>query len=885
MCMVPETCERCSEGPHQEGSPMKLYLPQDFINDFKLTSMVDVNNSSKEDVKFHIKMASAVRMRNKSVDKYTIALTDFSQEIFNRMEQEAYNFVIYGNIGGHEDFAKYYCVQSKSMRRVLKFARFFLAPLYASGICYDVMMQAPRKCSQLMFEENDVEDLINNRDQIRSEEPKKEVIDTDEVEMNDNLTKVVNNSQPVAKEGQYDAKTGRLVLDDSNYKVVGPLFGDGHHFDIRNPSNMIAAINARTKTKYTFKPESETARKFEECYNYIAEHWFSHENVVLAMNDIMMNHCGSDFYDSYKPKSMSGEEWRRIMMENWDKPIDDPTVPAFLKMELLNKVKPPRIIMNEGPKRVVAQLFTAIVYEHIIFYQLRDSNIKKLTRDQFADQISKRYSQKRMNSKCPCCKLDLKGDYKQSVIEVDQSSFDMSENYDPATGEGLLGFEYKLMSALAKYTSHWIETAECNWRAQKMRGQVTRFRFDVKKNESIITMMNRRVRHSGDRITSSGNFLIEYLSTLCVVADNPLDALKQVNKRIDAEKFRMFWNGKDVRREIVDYNGKCIEVEGNHALYCCVVEGDDVIARLEAPVMVENEKLIDRYHELGLDGKLHVETKTGAVNFCGINFLVTEGNTEKSIYSPDIIRALGKVGTAKKDQDPNSIYSSSLVRAAEFAGRQDWVSRIFKHVADKQANAKFVMEKEQIMHHGDLSKSEILKRFNDYYSTERGLSLEKQAQLLLMSMKEGLTPIKPLSHYDMNEIINDIVKLNMINWDDVDHFEAMNLLPDFLAVYLHKGEALTLKQPTDIPAKVEEPIMAKDNDIQSEGATSQSSQIVTGVQRSKGKETQAAIRKNRNKRRAQNKTKQKNQWIESIAALASSSIYDAPTNRPCFMPD
>jgi len=56
-------------------------------------------------------------------------------------------------------------------------------------------------------------------------------------------------------------------------------------------------------------------------------------------------------------------------------------------------------------------------------------------------------------------------------------------------------------------------------------------------------------------------------------------------------------------------------------------------------------------------------------------------------------------------------------------------------------------------------------------------------------MKEGLTPIKPLSHYDMNEIINDIVKLNMINWDDVDHFEAMNLLPDFLAVYLHKGEA------------------------------------------------------------------------------------------------
>jgi hypothetical protein len=336
----------------------------------------------------------------------------------------------------------------------------------------------------------------------------------------------------------------------------------------------------------------------------------------------------------------------------------------------------------------------------------------------------------------------------------------------------------------------------------------------------------------------------------------------------------------------VDYNGKCIEVGGHHALYCCVVEGDDVIARLEAPVMVENEKLIDRYHELGLDGKLHVESETGAVNFCGINFLVVDGSTERSIYSPDIIRALGKVGTAKKEQDPNSIYSSSLVRAAEFAGRQDWVARIFKFVADKQANAKFIMEKEQIMHHGDLSKSEILKRYNDYYNTEKGLRLEKQAQLLLMSMKDGLKPIKPLSHYDLDQIMNDIVKLNMIDWDEVDNFEAMNLLPDFLAVYLHKGEALTTLS-SDTSVDVEEPIVeVKDNHIQSEDAPPQQSQITTGAQSSKKQNiTQATIRKNRNKRRAAKRANEKSEWIASINALASSTIYDPVQVRPCFMPD
>jgi len=879
--MIPETCDRCSEGPHEESKPMKLYLPQDFINDFKLTSMVDMVNAAKDDVKFHIKMASAVRMRNKNVDKYTIALTDFSQEIFNRMEQEAYNFVIYGHFGCNEDFTKYYSVQSKSMRNVLKIARFLLTPLYTLGICYDVVMTAPRKCSQLIYEENELEENISNREIIRCEEPKKEVIDVDEVEMNANVTKINNNAQPIAKEGQYDAKTGRLVLEDSSFKVVGPLFGDGHHFDTKNQHNMIAAINSRTKTNYQFKTNSQTAIKFSECYDYIAEHWFSHENVVLAMNDIMMNHCGSDFYDNYKPKSMSGDEWRDIMLANWDKPLDDPTVPAFLKMELLNKIKPPRIIMNEGPKRVVAQLFTAIVYEHIIFYQLRDSNIKKLTRDQFADQISKRYSQKRMKSKCPCCKSNLTKEYEQAVIEVDQTSFDMSENFDPVTGEGLLGFEYKLMMALANYTGHWLETAESNWRAQKMRGQVTRFRFDVKKNESIVTMMNKRVRHSGDRITSSGNFLIEYLSTLCVIADNPLDALKQVNKRMDGEKYRAFWNSKDTRREIVDYNGKCIEVNGNHALYCCVVEGDDVIARLEAPVMVENEILIERYHDLGLDGKLHVEKGTGAVNFCGMNFLITEGNTEKSIYSPDIIRALGKVGTAKKEQLSSSIYSASLVRASEFAGRQDWVARLFKHVADNQTDTKFIMDKEHIMKHGDLSKSEILKRYNDYYNTERGLSVEKQAQILLMSLKNGLTPIKPLSHYDLNEIINDIVKLNMIDWSNVDPFEAINLLPDYLAVYLHKGESFV----ADITEKVEEPIMAKDDHILSADAMLESTQIVTGAQSSRGKLTQATIRKNRNKRKGEKKQFEKKQWAESISSLASSIINDDMAGRPCFMPD
>jgi len=377
------------------------------------------------------------------------------------------------------------------------------------------------------------------------------------------------------------------------------------------------------------------------------------------------------------------------------------------------------------------------------------------------------------------------------------------------------------------------------------------------------------VRHSGDRITSSGNFLIEYLATLCCVLDDPLEALLQVRSKIDHNDFKKFWNQSETRREIVDFNGKCCQIKGEHALYCCVVEGDDVIARLEAPVMVENDEIISRYHELGLDGKVQVETGSGTVNFCGMNFLIDEGNTEKSVYSPDIIRALGKVGTAKNDQTDESIYSSSLVRAAEFAGRQDWVANIFKNVADNH-HSTFRLNKEQIMHHGNVGKSEILERYKTYYNTEKGLSLEKQAQLLVLSMKDGLTPIRPLEHYNLDDIINDIVKLNMINWNEIQNNEAVNVLPDYLAKFLSDGAIVTFSA-TAVKYD-EQQIVVKSNYTQ----PASENPIESGIKKKGAK-------RNGRKRK---QLKQRKQQFDSIQALATSIIFDSDDDvRPCFMPD
>ena len=188
-------------------------------------------------------------------------------------------------------------------------------------------------CSEIKYEMNTcVKSVTKSMPIIK--EPVMEVVPHAEI---DETIKSQDDGGHNLKDGVQNDE-GRLQLETSKYVVIGPNFAAGHHFDVDNPDNVRAACNKRLKPNFSYQPNSEVAKNYQECYAYIRKMWFNQTNVKLVMESLFEDH-GGDWLLSKLPSKMSVAEFYQRISENFENPISSKPIDAFLKTELIAALK------------------------------------------------------------------------------------------------------------------------------------------------------------------------------------------------------------------------------------------------------------------------------------------------------------------------------------------------------------------------------------------------------------------------------------------------------------------------------------------------------------------------------------------------------------------
>jgi len=441
--------------------------------------------------------------------------------------------------------------------------------------------------------------------------------------------------------------------------------------------------------KFSFDPSPEMLARLTACSNVILDTWFTAENIKRASKKFFE-------FITMKPNKWGIQEFKdRVIMLYGKYKFDVPE--AFLKLEVVAKPeKAPRIIINEGIARCLSNLLVICIYEEILFTITNGANVKHQDKCKFFDTLT----QKNQST------IKRGGvDVPTTFVEIDQSSFDMSETFDANREDcaGLLEFEYRILTKIVNNLDEDDYRLLCFHDIFDERTQPSTFKFKTSSEyvkTVIMAKREQRVRHSGDRGTSSLNYIVEMIATLCCIFKNPeliLDVDFMKTMHADSKKVSVQPNGAS-KTTFNIHNRRNFLTQFDNAVSFIRFwfEGDDGLLRVSRILENYQDKIIANFHSLGLDCKLFFRTgtmkKPARAEFCGYHILVIDGRTiycnNKGAYCPDILRSLTKhaftTSSTARDYDKRATLAASayLSRSVEFAGRIPWMSHLYKSISD-----------------------------------------------------------------------------------------------------------------------------------------------------------------------------------------------------------
>ena len=491
--------------------------------------------------------------------------------------------------------------------------------------------------------------------------------------------------QPEINGSEVRGKTGR------GPKKIGPSWSNACCFDTKSTLNNRHAAESRCKVKYDFQPDVGMIKRLLECQNFLLEEWFTPAAIKEARNYFL------DLFEA-KPKKCAVTKFRETLYDLLTyHEFED--AESFLKFEVINKPgKAPRIVINEGLHRCLSNLLVVVIIEHIVFTNTKGSNIKHVAKNKFMDDLCKN------NQRAPL----VRGQKEDTVfVEIDQTAFDFSEGYDPTRTDhkGLLQIELAIMQKIVDNLGDIADLRAFH--------EIFHERFEPSKFvsrgttltdfEKIKIFLPRRVRHSGDRFTTCGNFIVECVGTLCCIFERPSEVLKNMSRMHREErnsdgKFVPCLNRRFKTLFVYEKTGPHPTVREPLFIWIRTwFEGDDGLLRVTRHLKMFEQQIIENYHSLGLDCKLFFRegtwSKPERAEFCGVHLLTVNGNTtfynDKGAWCPDIVRAMTNhpytTSALAKDSEllPSIAACSYISRALDFAGRVPWVAHIFKSMADE----------------------------------------------------------------------------------------------------------------------------------------------------------------------------------------------------------
>ena len=372
------------------------------------------------------------------------------------------------------------------------------------------------------------------------------------------------------------------------------------------PDNLVSAEAMRNVGVGDHKPWPDEALSLVGVVAALKAHIFTPK--VLRKSATALGPLASNL-----PSKLSRAARERIVEDSLD--ITAPTgvpfsrfVDAFVKSE----VTKPRPIANHGHTRLFALAKVAYIFEDVLFYQLSKMCIKHghkatLIADIFAGL-----------NKSP-----------GAVLENDMSSFEFG------ICETLKAAEADIIKHIAEHVGVHEEGQNLFERVVDARTKAAtwqlRYVDDAGARCCMRITLPRVMRESGDRITSSGNFLQNLLAWMSfLVAPAHMDAAVQSLVCQRGAAF-VYMSARSKRPE-----------EARLAF-----EGDDTVGRLSETMHVT--QMEEFFHRWGWRSKIKICRKTGDdfVRFVGFDALTRDGDVVMQCRNPVMCCEIKRVLTTK----------------------------------------------------------------------------------------------------------------------------------------------------------------------------------------------------------------------------------------------
>jgi len=379
-----------------------------------------------------------------------------------------------------------------------------------------------------------------------------------------------------------------------------------------NPTNLAAAYSMRGPPVVNVgnhDPAPRHAKRAGAVVKWLIDEVFTGKAIRKAMWD-MTAHSGfpTKYSPSTKEAAMNSAMTDATSEDgvSWSK-----FVKAFVKAEVTNKCKP-RPIANHGPERLAALAQVAYVYEHILFDTFEKASIKHRRMNDALGELMNNMSDVRDGN---------------VWFENDLSSFEFGISWQ------LKDYECNIMYHIANEMGMLdvgqiaferiisSRTKSCVW--------VMNYVDETGQRSSIRIKLPIVMRESGDRLTSSGNWLQNFIAWTTFLSDDET-LIESLRKFAKSHGKNFFYTS--------ERDGKC---------YLCrfAFEGDDTAGRISE--FADKPELFCRlanefFATWGWAPKLKAFTGTGALTFVGRQVFIKDGKAcyegDRLVTTPEISR-------------------------------------------------------------------------------------------------------------------------------------------------------------------------------------------------------------------------------------------------------
>lgn len=357
-----------------------------------------------------------------------------------------------------------------------------------------------------------------------------------------------------------------------------------------DPENLVSAEAMRNVGVGVADLSPEQSKAFDEAVAALKKHLFTKKRIQAAERFISKT-------NDVLPKNRTEEQRMQMQIDalNSESDIGVPfslLVDAFNKKEVTKKPKP-RPIVNHGNARVWGMAKTAAIFEDIMFHNLPYACIKHAEKGQKMNEIFTNLSgyRDKFENDLTAFEFGIYDRLKKAECDIFKHILEQIDTDSDNTG-----FCHRVVNA---------RDQACTW--------VLRYTDPAGAKCTLKLNLPRAMRESGDRVTSSGNFLQNLLAWLVLmVKPGKVEAAIQ---SIVCNKGKMFFY-------VSARDGRTYKA-------FLAFEGDDTIGGMDEKIlMLDNAKLCNQFfQDYGWKAKLKVAGNIGdsCVQFVGYTCLLRNG--------------------------------------------------------------------------------------------------------------------------------------------------------------------------------------------------------------------------------------------------------------------